>query len=164
MTREYIRTLYAYNRWANHRVLESVGDLDKEEFTRDLESSFRSVRDTLAHILISEWLWLTRWHGSSPSHADMPSFDGFPNLESVRDRWGDVEAEYELFIDTLTEVQLGSDVSYKNTRGESFSHPLWQQMCHVPNHSSYHRGQVATMLRQLGKTPTNTDFIVFMRT
>lgn len=164
MTREYVRTLYAYNRWANHRVLESVDVLSPEEFNRDLESSFRSIRDTLAHILISEWLWLTRWHGSSPSRVDLPDFDEFASLEKMRERWGDVEAEYELFIDTLTEAQLQNDLSYKNTRGEPFSHPLWQQMCHVPNHSSYHRGQVTTMLRQLGKTPTNTDFIVFLRT
>lgn len=163
MTREYIRTLYAYNRWANHRIVGSAAELDAEQFIRDLASSYRSVRDTLRHILMAEWLWLMRWHGSSPMQSELPDFDKFATLDAIVDRWGEVEAEYELFIDTLTDARLRENLSYRNTRGEPFTQPLWHQMCHVPNHSSYHRGQITTMVRQLGATPAVTDFIVFLR-
>jgi len=57
--------LYEYNSWANRRSLDACSTLTDEQFTRDIGSSFRSVRDTLSHICEVEWLWLERWHGRS---------------------------------------------------------------------------------------------------
>ena len=67
MNAEDIRNLFEYNAWANHRSLEAAAALTPEQFTRDLGSSFKSVRDTLAHIAAAEWIWLERFHGRSPS-------------------------------------------------------------------------------------------------
>ncbi len=71
MNADDIRTLFEYNSWANHRALESCAALSNEQFTRDLGSSFKSVRDTLVHICGAEWLWLERFHGRS--HSTLPS-------------------------------------------------------------------------------------------
>jgi len=57
--------LYEYNSWANSRSLDACSTLSDEQFTRDIGSSFRSVRDTLSHVCEVEWLWLERWHGRS---------------------------------------------------------------------------------------------------
>ena len=67
MNVEDLRLLYDFNAWANRRTIEACASLTSEQFTRDLASSFRSVRDTLAHIYGAEWLWLERWHGRIPS-------------------------------------------------------------------------------------------------
>lgn len=67
MNIEDFRLLYDYNAWADHRTLEACKELTGEQFTHDLGSSFRSVRDTLLHIMLVEWLWLERWHGRSPN-------------------------------------------------------------------------------------------------
>ncbi|MGC2725748.1 MAG: DinB family protein, partial [Candidatus Acidiferrales bacterium] len=67
MNVEDFRLLYDYNAWADHRTLDACAALSSEQFTRDLASSFRSVRDTLLHIMQVEWLWLERWHGRSPT-------------------------------------------------------------------------------------------------
>ena len=69
MTKDDIHLLYEYDRWANNRVLQAVSTLSLEEFTRDLGGSFRSVRDTLVHIIGCEWGWLTIWKEPSPSSA-----------------------------------------------------------------------------------------------
>src|ERR1700745_2817451 len=67
ITPEHARTLFAYAAWANRRMLEACVPLPPEQFTRDLGSSFRSVRDTLAHIMAAQWIWLERFHGRSPA-------------------------------------------------------------------------------------------------
>jgi uncharacterized damage-inducible protein DinB len=159
MQPETVRELYVYNHWANQRVLASLAPLSGEQFTRNLGNSFSSVRDTVAHILAAEWIWLERWLGRSPK-ALLPASD-FPTVAAIRERWATVEQDRNRFIQTLTPAKLLESVAYTNTRGEDYSHLLWQQMAHVVNHSSYHRGQVTTLLRQLGAEPLNTDFLSY---
>lgn len=159
MQPETIRELYVYNHWANQRVLASVTPLSAEQGTRGMGNSFGSVRDTVAHILGAEWIWLERWLGRSP-RALLPAAD-FPTVAAIRERWATVEQDRNRFIQTLTPAKLQETVAYINTRGEPFSYLLWQQMAHVVNHSTYHRGQITTLLRQLGAEPKNTDFLSY---
>jgi uncharacterized damage-inducible protein DinB len=161
MTVQDFRLLYDYNSWANHRALGSCSTLNTEQFTRDLGSSFRSVRDTLAHIYGAEWLWLERWQGRIPSA--LPAAADFPDVESLRARWAEQERNLDAYIDTLTASELQRVIKYKNTQGVPFEGPLWPMLQHVVNHSTYHRGQIATLLRQLGATPVATDLIAFHR-
>jgi uncharacterized damage-inducible protein DinB len=154
-----IQELYRYNRWANSRTFEAVSKLTTEEFSRDLGSSYPSARDTFLHIVWGEWIWLQRWKGRSPQSV----FDAadFPDLEAVRTRWSEVEIEQRAFLEALTADRLLAVVRYLNLQGETWQYPLWRTMYHVVNHSSYHRGQVTTMLRQLGARTLPTDFLVF---
>jgi uncharacterized damage-inducible protein DinB len=152
-----IQALYDYNRWANAKVLDAVSKLSAEQFTKDIENSFRSVRDTLVHILSAEWIWLERWKGTSPK--GMLNAAGYKTAMSVRKRWESVESERAEFIRTLAPERLHAVISYVNTRGQTFAYPLWQMMVHVANHSTYHRGQITTLLRQLGAQPATTDFL-----
>lgn len=154
-----IRALYDYNRWANQRALAAASKLAPEAFTRGLGSSFPSVRDTLAHILGAEWIWLERWNGRSPTA--LLNAEDFSAVESLRARWKTVEQDLQRFIQSLTLERLREDVAYTNTRRERFAYPLWQQLVHVVNHSSYHRGQVTTLLRQLGAEAVSTDLLVY---
>ena len=65
MNADDIRTLFAYDRWANERVFESVAHLPTAEFIRDLGTSHGSLRGTLVHVLWADWIWLQRWPGES---------------------------------------------------------------------------------------------------
>ncbi len=159
MTLDDVHSLYAYNSWANHRALDASSALSPEQFTRNLVSSFPSVRDTLAHIMFAEWLWLERWLGRSPG---FPSGD-FPDLASIRARWQAIESDLLNFVRTLALADLDRVVEYRNTKGHAFSNPMWQMLQHLVNHGTYHRGQITTMLRQLGATPLTTDLIAFYR-
>lgn len=156
---EIVKELYRYNRWANDRTLEAVSSLSEEEFTKDLASSHPSVRDTLTHIVWAEWIWLQRWKGTSPQVV----FQGadFQHLGTLRVRWLDIEIEQRAFVEAVTTETLVAVVQYVNLQGQTWQYPLWRQMYHVVNHSSYHRGQLTTMLRQLEARPVPTDFLVF---
>lgn len=156
-----IRNLYAYNRWANCSVLDAAGRLSPEELARDLGSSFPSVRETLAHVLGAEWIWLERWRGSSP--PGFPESWDLSSLESLRAQWTEVEADQRAFVEELNEAALDRVVAYRNTRGTAFENPLWQLLRHVVNHSTYHRGQVITLLRQLGAEAVATDLVLYLR-
>jgi uncharacterized damage-inducible protein DinB len=155
MDLETIQTLYGYNRWANERVLDAASKLTAEQFSRDIENSFRSVRDTLVHILSAEWIWLERWKGSSPT--GWPAAAELSDIDAVKKRWEKVESDRAEYLRSLTPASLKSVISYKNIKGEPFAAPLWQLMLHVVNHSTYHRGQITTLLRQVGGQPVSTD-------
>ena len=154
-----VRELYRYNTWANGRLFHSVAHLSADEFTRDLGSSYPSLRDTLLHIVSAEWIWLERWKGSSPQ--SMFQARDFPDVPALRARWSEVEIDQQDFLETVTPERLLAAVAYVNLRGQAWRYPLWQQMYHVVNHSTYHRGQLTTMLRQLGAPTIATDFLVF---
>jgi len=154
-----IRELYGYNRWANQRTLSAAARLDSQAFLRNLGSSFSSVRDTLAHILGAEWIWLERWQGRSP--AALLSAADFPSMQSLQARWETVESDRTRFIDALAPARLQEEIAYINTRGQRWVYPLWRQMVHVVNHSTYHRGQITTLLRQLGGEAVATDLLVY---
>jgi uncharacterized damage-inducible protein DinB len=124
-----------------------------------IPSSFPSVRDTLVHVLWSEWIWLQRWKGLSPTAVFLAG--DYSDVGAVRSRWTELQAEQADFFTSLDEPALARNIRYVNLRGETWEYALWKQMLHVVNHSSYHRGQAATMLRQLGRTPPSTDLLVF---
>lgn len=161
MNVDEFRLLYDYNAWANHRALESCGPLTPEQFTRDLASSFCSVRDTLAHLYGAEWIWLERWHGRIP--ATFPSAAEFPDLATVRQRFAEIDRNLVDYVASLTADDVQRVIHTKTMAGVEFAQPLWQMLQHVANHGTYHRGQIATLLRQLGAKPISTDLIFFYR-
>jgi uncharacterized damage-inducible protein DinB len=157
---EELRELYAYNRWANRRILGAAAALEPEAFGKDMGSSFPSVRDTLVHILAAEWVWLARWQGTSPT--GLPSWD-LATCDEVRKRWAEVEGEQQAFVEALTEADRRRVIAYRDTSGRAWETELGHMLRHVVNHSSYHRGQVITMLRQLGAETVGTDLIRYYR-
>jgi len=157
-----LRTLLDYHYWARDRVLNAAAALPSEQFTRDLGSSFKSIRDTLAHLYAAENAWYLRWNGHSPT-ALLPA-DQFPDVESLRAAWIELESKVRAFIDDQGEESVTRVIDYKLLSGQPGSSPLWQMLQHVVNHASYHRGQVTTMIRQLGGTPAKSlDMIAFHR-
>jgi uncharacterized damage-inducible protein DinB len=162
MNPEYFRLLFDYNAWANHRLLDACEALSADQFTRDLHSSFPSVRDTLAHIAGGEWLYLERF-GKGRSPGKLPSSNEYPDLGSLRAKWRVIEGELANWIAGLTTANLQSVIEYRNTRGTPYSSPVSELLQHLANHSTYHRGQVTTMLRQLGAKAATLDLIYYFR-
>lgn len=162
MSPEEMRVLYDYNAWANQRALGAASALTPEQFTHPLGSSFSSVRDTLAHICNGEWVWLERFEGRSPSaFPDSQQFAA--TVGSLQDHWRVQETALLAFVNTLTQERLDGVMEYKTFKFGVYRNLLWQSMQHVVNHGTYHRGQVTTMLRQLGAQPVPTDLMHFYR-
>jgi len=163
MNLQDLRTMLDYHYWARDRLLEAIDALTPDQLTRDLGSSFKSVRDTVAHTYAAEWAWYQRWLGQSPK-ALLP-YDQFPDVASIRNAWSEHEAKMRAYVDGLGDAGVDTVIDYTLLNGSAGSTPLWQMLQHVVNHASYHRGQVTTMLRQLGAAPAKPmDMIAFYRT
>ena len=167
MTKNDIHLLYVYDRWANGRVLQACSLLSTEQFTRDLGGSFASVRDTFVHIIAGEWGWLQYWKEPAPDSVFVTEmmerrkrlFDpaSFADVTAIRQKWVEVEAEQIEFVDSVTDERLQEMIPVRSTQMK-----LVHLMQHVANHSTYHRGQISLMVRQLGAVPQATDFHVFV--
>lgn len=161
MTPEYYRTLYDYNAWANRRVLDACAGLTAEQFTKDLGSSFPTIRDTLTHIVWGQWLWLERWNGRS--HGPERPWPEFADVASLRRECEKLDQDLVRYVAGLKGADLERVLDYKTSAGKPGSNPLWQMLSHLANHSTYHRGQVTTLLRQIGANAISTDLIAFFR-
>ena len=169
---EILRELFDYNYWANAKQLDACAALSAEQFLRPMGSSFSSVRDTLAHMMFAEWIWLERWRGrparTLPGVPEGLPFaetlkrwhEQFSTVEQIRNRWRVLETELRQFLSGLDEKTLASDFSYVSLQGKAWTYPLWRTLYHLANHGTYHRGQITTLLRQLGAAAPTTDFLI----
>jgi uncharacterized damage-inducible protein DinB len=159
MESERLKELYRYNSWANERTFEATAGLTNEQYKQDMHSSFPSVRNTFVHLISVEWLYLQRVKGISPKA--LWSASAYPTVASLKDRWIELNQEQSAFIDALTEDLCNSHITYTNIAGKSYTYPLRHILSHIVNHSTYHRGQITTMIRQLGSKPEATDLLLF---
>jgi uncharacterized damage-inducible protein DinB len=167
MTKDDIQLLYEYDRWANNRVLRAASALTPEQFIRDLGGSFRSVRDTLVHIIGGEWIWLEYWKEPPRSSALVEDLrrrrdglfgpDALPDVAAVQAKWTEIEKAQAEFVNRVTNESLEKMLPFRTTQAR-----LAHLMQHLANHSTYHRGQIALMMRQLDAEPPTTDFHVFL--
>ena len=167
MNKDDVQLLFEYDRWANKSVLQAAATLSGEQFTRDLGGSFRSVRDTLVHIVSGEWGWLTILKEPALTSAFVTdlwdrielTFDpkAYCDIAAVRRKWSEVEREQIDFVSGVTDESLMRMLPIRTTH-LSLAH----LMQHMANHSTYHRGQVSMMMRQLGGKPAATDFARFL--
>ena len=158
MTLADIELLYAYNRWANSRLLAAASLLSSDLLVKDLGTSYRSVFGTLKHIAWGEWLWLDRWQERTPTGQSPLDCSDLPALRS---RWSMIEREQTEFISSITQADLDRLISYENPAGTRWTYSLRHMLQHVVNHSTYHRGQVAATLRMLGAEPPATDLLPY---
>jgi uncharacterized damage-inducible protein DinB len=147
--KEYFTKLYRFNEWANVRVIgclktQAVGD--------------EKILSVMGHVLAAQFLWLHRIEGLPAPDVKLWGNYTLETLErmaaEINQRWIDFVANTENFNRML---------SYKNYTGDAFTNNVEHIMMHLVNHCSYHRGQVAMLLRQKGFEPVNTDFITYDR-
>jgi uncharacterized damage-inducible protein DinB len=157
-----LHTMLDYHYWARDRVLDAIAPLAPDQYNRDLGSSFKSIRETLTHTYAAEWAWHSRWQGVSPTALLPP--DQFQDVAALRQAWDELEAKMRAFVDGLGDEGSARIVEYKLLNGQPGASPIWQMLQHVVNHASYHRGQVTTMLRQIGAAPPKPlDMIAYYR-
>ena len=142
MTTDYLRVLLGFHYWARDRVLRATEALTAEDYMRPMGNSFPSIRDTLNHIYLAEWIWYSRWNGVSPS--SFPT-EELPDLATLRSRWSDMEGKVRAYVDAAGDAGLNRVIEYRLMSGKEAASPLWQMVVHVVNHATYHRGQVTTM-------------------
>ena len=160
MTKKEIQLLFDYDKWADLKLLEAIAPLTGEQCKKEMKSSFGGIHGTLVHILSADKVWCDRWTGKTPG---LLKSEDYPTVETVKKQWDTYHHEIGNFLQSLTEETLNTPMQYADFKGNVFTHPLSQQMQHKVNHSTYHRGQIVTMLRQLEMQVVSTDLITYMR-
>ena len=161
-----IKHLFDYTEWANGLAMEAAGKLSDENLRREAKISHGSIFGTLLHMAGAEWIWLERWHGHSPAKAEAWSLwttESSPDLATLNERWRDIIDRRARYISELDETRLAAELPFKLLSGDPNSMRLVDQMQHVANHATLHRGQVVGMIRQLGIDPPSTDLLFYLR-
>lgn len=159
MTPQEALDLFAYNDWANARLLSCAAELAADAWTRDMGGAFPTLLGLTAHVVGAERIWLMRWKRESPKAR--PAWADAPTPAVLRAALDEVERDRAEFLRTLTPQDVASDISYTLLNGSGATMPLATLLQHAANHSTYHRGQIASMLRRLGAAPPATDLLLF---
>ena len=160
MTLAEIKTLHAYNSWADNQIFDTLGTIPGDQYRADMKSSHGGLHGTMVHLVGAEKIWLERWLGSV---QPMLSTNPPGSLDELKAVWEKVGFDTAKWLGTMTDKKLGGTFTMKTLDGKTFTHIFWQAFQHLVNHSSYHRGQIVTMFRQLGVKPPTTDLIRFYR-
>ena len=161
-----IRQLFDYTEWANALAMESAAKLPDEDLRREVGISHGSIFGTLLHMAGAEWIWLERWHGRSPAKKEAWSLwttESCADLSALNGRWKEVADRRAQFTSALDESRLVAEMPFKLLSGDPSSMRLVDQMQHVANHATLHRGQIVGLIRQLGIEPPSTDLLFYLR-
>jgi uncharacterized damage-inducible protein DinB len=161
-----IKRSFEYTEWANAKAMDAAAALTDEDLRRDFGISHRSIFGTLLHMAGAEWIWLERWNGRSPAKDEAWSqwtVESCSNLATLKERWNAVIENRRTFLSSVDEARLQAELPFKLLSGDASSMPLIDQMQHVTNHATLHRGQVVGMIRQLGLEPPPTDLLFYLR-
>jgi uncharacterized damage-inducible protein DinB len=159
MTVRATRESLAYTVWADRAMLGALDQVSGEDLTRDTGSSYPSLLATMGHILGAERVWLSRFVGN-PGY--LPALSEYASLGEVHAGFEEFWPELEAYMASLDVAGLEFELTWTNTKGVTRTQPVYRLLLHFVNHSSYHRGQLVTMLRQLGYTPPGTDMVYYL--
>ena len=161
-----VKHLFDYTEWANGLAMDAAAKLANEDRRRDVNISHRSIFGTLLHMAGAEWIWLERWNGRSPAKAEawsMWTSDSCADLATLNQRWQALVDRRARYVSALDEERLAAELPFKLLSGDPSSMRLVDQMRHVANHATMHRGQIVGMIRQLGIDPPSTDLLFYLR-
>ena len=150
--------LLDYTAWATERVLAALAPLTLEELAHDLNGSHGGVAGTLGHLYGSDVIWTARLCSQpAVSFSDLPEL---PRLHRLEVQWLALQTGRRNFVAGLAPEQM---IVYANLKGETQHSAVDEIVRHLVSHGAYHRGQIVTLLRQLGHAAPNTDLIAFYR-
>lgn len=154
--RDHACLMARYNQWMNLKLYDAAARLSDAQRKEDRGAFFKSIHGTLNHLLYGDLAWLCRFTGRS-SDGLHPAL-GIDDFEALRARRIAVDEELLAWAGTLTPAWLAADFTYFSMAyAGSFTRPAWTLVVHLFNHETHHRGQVTTLLSQLGVDVGATD-------
>jgi uncharacterized damage-inducible protein DinB len=162
MNKSYFIELADFNTWANNIVREWLTQLTDEQWLQPLGGSFNNIAATALHIAGAETAWLGRLNNEA-SPVWLPAvFNG--GRKELLELWATASEGLKTAVTGFDETKLLEGLNFKRINGEQVTLPYYQIFAHVFNHSTYHRGQLVTLLRQVGFTNiSSTDIMTYFR-
>jgi len=162
MTKNYFIQLSNYNVWANDIVCSWLEKISEEQWAQHVTSSFNSIQETVLHIIAAEHIWLQRMNKEENQVWLQSTFTGTKDEHIAF--WKNTSAGLKDFVTSFDENNMQQNLDFKRLNGDAYSMPFYELLAHIFNHSTYHRGQLVTMLRQIGFTNVeSTDMLLFFR-
>jgi uncharacterized damage-inducible protein DinB len=155
--RQIATRMAAYNQWMNEKIYACAAELTDEERKRDMGAAFRSIHITLNHLLLADQAWMQRFRGETVTlkALDQELYSDFEELRAAR---AALDREIAAWAEGLTEEVAASTFRfYSVAYQKEWAVSMWVLVAHVFNHQTHHRGQITTLLFQLGKDPGVTD-------
>lgn len=173
LTDQY-RGFARYNHDFNAALYQRLEALSTDQRRRDLGAYFGSIHGTLNHILVADWIWLLRFRSAfsgmqvlhdaqwlvPPGALDQELYCDFADLHAARRSTDELILRWAAQLDDKT---LGQTMRYCNSKGQQRAHPLWVAAAHLFNHQTHHRGQITTLMSQMGCDPGTTDFFAYVQ-
>lgn len=161
---EHARTLIAYNRWANEKLLDAAAGVPADDAGRRLGASFGSVHGNLQHILFGQVIWLARWRGDAapppPQHDDG---DAHAVHDALAAMFAASHNDLDAFAQSLADADWGRIVAFADTSGVPHADPLGRLITHVVNHGTFHRGETGMLLARFDRSPGDLDYHYYCR-
>lgn len=154
-----LASLYAYSRWADERVLDSLRALPRADYERELGGGWPSLRATWVHLAGATEAWVVRFDGRDATR--LPTVEELPDLEDAARVLVTAHDQLAPFVSVLPAGRLEEPFTWKNLKGVAKTAPFWTVLRHVVNHGSYHRGQISSMVRRVGGKPAATDMVLW---
>lgn len=155
----HVQTLARYNRWMNRKVYECCAELPDEARRRDMGAFFRSIHGTLNHLLLADRVWMGRFTGV-PFQVESLAQELYPDFSVLRNMREAEDGRIIEWVASLSPQDLEGELAYTSlVNPEPRRYPLWLAVSHFFNHQTHHRGQVTTLLSQLGVDVGITDLI-----
>lgn len=163
MTKDYFIELAGYNVWANAQACSWLENITDEQWEQPVVSSFGNIAATVIHIANAEKIWVDRMNLVEVNkQVWLTSFSG--TKKEALDLWRNASLNLGAFITGFDEKKLETDLHFTRLNGDSYVMAYYQVLAHILNHSTFHRGQIVTMLRQVGFTDiTTTDITQYFR-
>jgi len=156
---EWIRKLYAYNAWANARVLEAVSGLSDAQLHED-RAGMESIGETLRHIVRAQHSWWSFWTGAE--RIRLPELPKAGAMEAISEWFRGSHDELRAFVESLDDSSLEQTCQDTDDDGRPVTFRVWEMMVHVVNHGTQHRSEAAAALTVLGRSPGDLDFCDFV--
>ena len=169
MSPEWLSALARYNSWMNDKLYAVAATLSDEERKRDCKAFFKSIHGTFNHLLVADRIWLSRFKGEplpgallGPSGVAALDRELYSDFEELRQQRTITDRELSSFVSELSHERLAAPLVFMRG-GAKLESPLWGTVAHVFNHQTHHRGQITTLLSQLGRDPGVTDLFAMLR-
>lgn len=151
-----------YHQWANRLIIDTIEKLPEALQEQQMVSSFPGLKATLLHMWDAESIWWQRMKLLENITRPSENFSG--SINNIENGLMQQSKQWHEWIINATDHMLEHEFIYYNTKREKFKQAVFQMLLHIFNHATYHRGQLVTMLRQMGiKVIPPTDFIVWSR-
>jgi len=160
ITKELLRDMYEYVRWADHQLITAARSVNDECYHKEQGISLGSIHKLQVHMMAVQWVWLCRWRGESPTRIE--NHTDYPTRDAVEQRWPLVHSAVFDFLGLQSPKSLAREVQYRNLKGEIFTVPLAELMMHVVDHAAYHRGQLNTMIKKIGGSPLQVSYVNYV--